>query len=101
MRGNLADDAWPGASGFGPSGGRERFYFRGLGLGQVFKNGLKIFGRIDPVAPTAPEHRVDYRAALAGLGMAHEQKVLLPDRRGPDGVLTKVMPPPDLCRVAP
>ena len=88
------------ALGLGPGSRHEGFHFGSFRLGQPFKNILKIFGRIDAVAAATAQHRVDHRAALARLGMPDEQKVLLPDRRGPKGILTKIMPPPDLCRVA-
>lgn len=81
-----------GAFGFGPGRRGEGFQVRGLCFGQAFENVLEIFGRVDPVPPATAQHRVDHRAALPGFGMADEQKVLLPDGRGPDGVLYAEMP---------
>lgn len=89
-----------GAFGFGPRCGGEGWYFGGLCFGEAFKNVLEIFGGIEAVAPATAQHRIDHGAALPGLRMANEQKVFLADGRRANAVLTKVMPPPDLCRVA-
>lgn len=50
--------------------------------------------------PATAQHRIDDGATLSGLGMADEQEVFLSDGGGPDGILTKVMPRPGLCRAA-
>lgn len=43
------------------------------------------------VALTGDHDRVDDRGALAGIRMADEEEVFLPDRGGPDGVLDQVI----------
>ena len=70
-------------------------------MGQAGEDVAQIGVGID-FAPTAAfDHRVNNRAAFSCLGVADEEPVFLADGGGPNGVLDKVMPPPDLCRVAP
>ncbi len=43
------------------------------------------------------DERVEDRGALAGIGVADEEPVLLPDRGGPDGIFNEVVVDPGLA----
>ena len=51
----------------------------------------EVSQRVDATALAGDHDRVDDRRALAGIGMAHEEPVLLPDGRGADGILDEVI----------
>jgi hypothetical protein len=51
------------------------------------------------MAAAAFDDGVEDGGPLAGLAVAYEEPVLLPNCGGADGVFHRVMPPPDLCRV--
>lgn len=76
-----------GCSGRGPVGGREGVEdVLGRHGRQSGQDVAEVGERVD-LAPLAGHHdRVDDRSALACVGMADKQVVLLADRRGPDGV---------------
>ena len=60
---------------------------RGEAGEHVFHVGVRVFA----VALTGDDDRVDDGRSLAGIGVADEEPVLLPNGRGPDGVFNEVV----------
>jgi hypothetical protein len=68
---------------FGPG---FRRHFRDLPVGHIGQTGedfTQVSVRIEAAPAATFDDRADNRAALAGLGVADEQPVLLADGRGP------------------
>jgi hypothetical protein len=80
-----------------PRSGRQWYEVVLIGhLGQASQHVTQIRQRVFAVALAGDDNRVNDRTALAGVGMANEQPVLLSDSRGPNRIFDEVVVQPGL-----